>query len=434
MRDIFLVAFLLFAVFYTFKKPYIGVAAWIWIALTGPTEWAFGFSQTFRLNLTIVLVTALAYLFYRDKYKVNFSSVHFWVFLFWFWTLLATFLHDQINTDYVWIKMNEFTKVIVLYLFIVLTVRKKHELDTLIWAIVLSVSAYGAMEAVKFLLSGGGHRITGKVGILKDRNDLAVAINMCIPLIIYLLTQTKHKYLKLGLVGIIVLNAIAIVGTYSRGGFVGLAILGVAFWLKSNHKILIAVVAIMLLPVAYNYAPAEWKERQQTVETAAVEDSSFIGRLWAWKVATMIALDDPLTGGGMKANIDPLLWQTYAPYTSDFGPIYTPPVPEYLKPLAAHNIYFQVLGSSGFAGLIIFLFMLWSGFWRCWRMSVSKVESLPTWKKDLTKAISLTFIGYGVTGLNVSLAYFELVYALLAIIAVITFTDLARDDRNVVKA
>ena len=40
MRDLLLVIFLFVAIFYAFKRPYLGVAAWVWIALTAPAAWA----------------------------------------------------------------------------------------------------------------------------------------------------------------------------------------------------------------------------------------------------------------------------------------------------------------------------------------------------------------------------------------------------------
>ncbi|REL31138.1 putative O-glycosylation ligase, exosortase A system-associated [Thalassotalea euphylliae] len=414
MRDLLLVAFLLIAIYYSFKRPYVGAAAWIWIALMAPAEWAFGFSQSFRLNLTIVIVSLLAWIINKNKYKYSFSGMQFLVLLFCFWMLISTIFNLRINSELAWDKFIEFAKVIALFLFIIMTIRTKKEVDTLIWSIVLAISAYAAMEGVKFILSGGGHRIVGRSGILADRNDLAVAINMCLPLVLYLLGTTKNKNLRLGLILIAVLNVVAVMGTYSRGGFIGLSILAIAIWIKSERKVLFLMLALISLPVLYANAPAEWKERQSTIETAATEDGSFIGRIWAWKIATLIALDNPVTGGGFKATTDSLLWRTYAPITPDFGPVYTPPIPDHVRPKAAHNIYFQVLASSGFVGLIIFLFILAGTYLQSLHCSNAKIREL-TWVSELSRAISLAIIGYGITGLNVSLAYFELLYALIAI-------------------
>ncbi len=423
MRDLILVIFLFAAVYYTFKRPVVGVSAWIWIALIAPTNWTFGFSQIFRLNLSIVLVTVLSYLVWKNKPKFKFTNIHFWVLLFGFWTFISTLYSLTIDSALTWNKFNEFMKVLVLFLFITLTLKTKKDIEAFIWAIVLGLSAYAAMEAVKFVLSGGGHRIIGRAGIIADRNDLAVAINMCLPLIAYLWSITKDKWLKYALLTLIVLNVIAIIGTYSRGGFIGLSILAFAMWLKSDRKILYVAFAIIMLPVLYANAPQDWKDRQSTVETAASTDSSFIGRLWAWKIATLIALDNPLTGGGLKATSDPSLWFGYAPLTPDFGPIETPPIPLEIRPKAAHNIYFQVLANSGFIGLILFLTMLITSYLRIRKCSKNATANNIIWQSNLSKAITLSFIGYGITGLNVSLAYFELLYAFLALIVVISLYE-----------
>ncbi|GAB3036111.1 putative O-glycosylation ligase, exosortase A system-associated [Bowmanella dokdonensis] len=430
MRDLLLVGFLFLAMYYAFKRPYIGVAAWIWIALMAPAEWAFGFSQTFRLNLTIVLVTGLAYIFVTKNKKLNFNAVHFWVMMFGFWTLLSTAMNLNIDSAWVWGYWTQFVKILLLFLFITLVIRKKLHVDTLVWAIVLAISAYAAMEAVKFILSGGSHRIIGRAGIISDRNDLAVAINMCIPLVIYLIQTTEHKQLRLGLWGILVLNIISIVGTYSRGGFIGLTILAIAFWWKSKHKLILAMIAALMLPVLYANAPAEWKERQSTVSTAATEDGSFIGRLWAWKVSTLIALDNPLTGGGFGAVMDPVLWPYYAPYTPGFGPIDTPPIPDRVVPKAAHNIFMQVLGDHGFVGLLFFIMILLSMLWTNRRNKLAAKKEGATWCVKLSDALTLSMVGYAITGCNVSLAYFDLPYALTALACTISGWKIYRSSQQ----
>ncbi|GAB2929807.1 putative O-glycosylation ligase, exosortase A system-associated [Rheinheimera gaetbuli] len=422
MRDLILVAFLFVAVFYSFKRPFIGIAAWAFIALLAPANWAFGFSNDFRLNLTIVAVTFLSYLFVHKQKKLAFNGLSFWVLLFAFWTLISSF--DAVDKAYAIGYWNQFIKVLLLYFFITLVLTKKLHVDTLIWAIVLAISSYAAMEAVKVVLSAGGHMVKGRSGALLDRNDFAVAVNMCLPLILYLIYVSKHHYLKLGLWGLFIGNIIAIVGTGSRGGFIGLAILALAFWWKSKRKILWLLLAVLVLPTAYQFTPEDWRERQSTIQTATTEDASFIGRLWAWKISVMIARDNPLTGGGFKAVTEPVLWYSYAPYTPYFGPIETPPIPKTLAPKAAHNIYMQVLGDHGIAGLFIFGMILLGMLRLNRRNRILALKHNQQWCVQLSNAITLSLIGYGVTGNNVSLAYFDLLYAIGGIIAVISIRQL----------
>jgi hypothetical protein len=42
------------------------------------------------------------------------------------------------------------------------------------------------------------------------------------------------------------------------------------------------------------------------------------------------------------------------------------------------------------------------------------------WYQQLASAFTLSLLGYGITGANVSLAYFDLLYAVLGLIAVMT--------------
>ena len=422
MRDLILVLFLFVAVFYCFKRPFIGIAAWAWIALMAPANWAFGFSNDFRLNLTIVVVTVLSYLFAHKQKKFVFNSLSFWVMAFAFWTLISSF--DAVNQDYALGYWNQFIKVLLFYFFVTLVLTKKLHIDTLIWAIVLAISSYAAMEAIKVVLSAGGHQVKGRSGALQDRNDFAVAVNMCIPLILYLIYVTKHHYLKLGLWGLFFGNIVAIVGTGSRGGFIGLSILAIAFWWHSKRKVLWLLLAALVLPTAYQYTPQEWRERQSTIQTASTDDASFIGRLWAWKISVMIARDNPLTGGGFKAVTEPIIWYSYAPFTPYFGPIETPPIPDSIAPKAAHNIYLQVLGDHGYVGLFIFGMILLGMLLLNRRNRKLALKHKQMWCVKLSDAITLSLVGYGVTGNNVSLAYFDLLYAIAGIVTVIAARQL----------
>ncbi|MEQ8264476.1 putative O-glycosylation ligase, exosortase A system-associated [Pseudohaliea sp.] len=420
MRDLLIVGFLLYACFFALRRPYLGVAGWIWIALAAPTEWVFGFSQNFRPNLTIVLVTAVAFLFSRGGPGVRFNGLFGLVLFFCGWTLLSTIGHESFDGLWVWDAWVRFVKIVLLFIFVVLTVRTRLQVDTVVWAIVLAVSSYAAMEGVKFLLSGGGHRIQGMAGIIEDRNHLAVAINMCLPLVVYLIGVTHHRALRFGLWLLVVLNIVAVVGTYSRGGFIGLAILGFAVWLASRHKLVIALAAMLLLPVAYQFAPEDWKSRQSTIASAAAEDSSFIGRLWAWKISVMIANENPIIGGGFGAVTDPVLWARHAPATPSFGPIETPPIPQGLSPKAAHNIFLQVLGDHGWVGLFLFLSVLGLCFFVNLRNVRAARAAEVVWFRQLASAINLALVGYGITGANVSLAYFDLLYTLIGLVVVMT--------------
>jgi probable O-glycosylation ligase (exosortase A-associated) len=422
MRDIALLFFFIIAIYYAFKRPYLGVAAWIWIALTAPAKWAYGFSNSLRLNLSIVAITCLAYLFVKHEGKIRINSIGILVFLFGLATLLSTVNNQSIVPEYVWTNWQQLLKILFLFFFVTMTITKRLHVDTVIWAIVLSISSYAAMEAVKFIISGGSYRIVGVSGIIADRNDLAVAINMCIPLLLYLIKVTKHKGLKKGLKVLVAMNILSIVGTYSRAGFIGLTILALAFYVKSNRKVLIGILAAIIIPVLLVNAPQEWKDRQSTVATASEKDGSFIGRLWAWKISILVANDNPYTGAGFGSTQMPNIWHFYAPSTQFYNfPVETGQIPEWVIPKAAHSIYFQVLGDHGYLGLLIFGLILWQSLMLNFKNKKLALAQNNEEYFHLSNNITLALVGFCVTGASVSLAYFDLFYALIGLVCAVNF-------------
>ena len=94
-------------------------------------------------------------------------------------------------------------------------------------------------------------------------------------------------------------------------------------------------------------------------------------------------------------------------------------VPKAEAARAAHSIYFEVLGETGFVGLGIFLVLLVASFRTAsnvLRMTRDRPEL--AWARSLAAMIQVSFIGYAVTGAFLSLGFFDLYYALVAVITV----------------
>lgn len=88
-------------------------------------------------------------------------------------------------------------------------------------------------------------------------------------------------------------------------------------------------------------------------------------------------------------------------------------------PIAAHSIYFQVLGNHGFVGLFIFL-CLWLLTYRYAGWLNKNAVSIPQarWAADLGGMIQVALIGYAVGGAFLSLAYFDLPYYMMVMVVI----------------
>ncbi|MDC0609955.1 putative O-glycosylation ligase, exosortase A system-associated [Vibrio sp.] len=416
MREVvFLLAFLVLFVL-SFRRPFVAVSLWLWSGLFVPIYWLYGgFASSISYNSLFAFSAMAGYFIYKKKPDFKITALFLVVILLFIHTTITSFT-ALVYPTVVWMSWENFAKGILLFLFISLIIRKQHHFNLVLWGVVLSIGFIGFVEGLKFIASGGGHHIKGPDGnILSDNNHMAVAMCMTLPFIIYLISETEEKLLKWGLKIMLIICTLAILGTFSRGGLIGLVMILGYFWINSKHKFKALLAAMLIAVIAYNYLPTSWYKRMDTIDTA-MEDGSFTTRVNSWKIHTLMALDRPLIGGGFKGPQVSYVWTRLATKIDMFDFIPTPPPGD--KGWAAHSIYFEMLGDQGFPGIFFFLSCIFLSF----RKLVSiekyyrKLKEDDAWQSRLAKMFKVSIVAYCVAGAAVSLAYLEMFYSVLALV------------------
>jgi probable O-glycosylation ligase (exosortase A-associated) len=206
---------------------------------------------------------------------------------------------------------------------------------------------------------------------------------------------------------VIVLSIMAIVGTYSRGGFVGLVVVGIAFLMTARRKLAAVLMAATLALGIASVAPPDWVARISGIQEFRT-DSSSLSRLTAWQTSWNLAVDRPLIGGGFSAIEQPntyVKYRTRADTTSSDG-------------RAAHSIYFQLLGDHGFVTLFVYLGMIIAGMYNLVRVQAltRDVQSL-AWANLLSRMLSVSFAGFLTAGAFLSMAYYDAFLCILGLTA-----------------
>jgi probable O-glycosylation ligase (exosortase A-associated) len=422
MRDAFLLAVLPFLLYAMARRPFVGLGLWIWTALFYPNGWVYGAASVIRFNLLFAGVTAFSYFVMKDKPKFVLGRTGFLVLLFFMWTTASTLMGVG-RPDLAWDIWDRFMKVVLLFVFVLMIVKDKLHFDFFLACVVLSVGFYADLEALKYLASGGGHKIEGIFGhVLADRNELSVAFVMILPICAYLLRQygKQSKVIQVALLGTIALTVTAIIGTQSRGGFIALLALGAYFFIKSDHKMLVtAMLAVLVLGLS-QVVTHEWIERINTID-AADKDASFMGRVVAWKLSLILATHNPFFGGGFKGLEYFPVWSSLSQEFSSFPWFYTgAALPDPDKARAAHSIYFQVLGDHGFFGLGIYLSILLGAFFKARRVvRLARIHPVPEWIGRAAITLQLSLFAFCVGGAALSFAYFDLTFAAIGLLIVL---------------
>jgi probable O-glycosylation ligase (exosortase A-associated) len=234
-----------------------------------------------------------------------------------------------------------------------------------------------------------------------------MAMLMMLPFFIYLYRYSKERIARIGFAVFGALVLLGVMASASRGAVIGLAVLTMMVIMQGRRKLLGLLAVAAVGTAVVTFAPTQWLDRMDTIQRAD-EDSSFMGRVASWKMHIIVALNRPLTGGGFSSLEDPLV---YRRFVGEFGSLdfipSTPPV----GVLAAHSIYFEVLGDTGVIGLFLFLGVLMAWFVNL-RQIKRTTRGRPSlvWAYDLASAFERSLVVYGVSGAALSAAYFENVY------------------------
>lgn len=419
MRDIPLVLGVIAMLPMILMRPHLGVLAWCWTALLVPNIYVFGFASGIRYNLWIAVVTLAAWLLSKERKRVPVNATTVLLGIFLIWGTISTLLTKDPSPATTWVEWDKFIKIIALALIITVLIRTELRIRSLLFAIALSMGFHAVDESTKYILSGGGHKIWGPGrSIIGDNNQFALAIIMVIPILIYLYARSRNIWVRIGLAAAILLQVISVIGTGSRGGLIGIVALGGWILLTTKRKLKYLLIALVLGSVALSLAPERWYARMGTIESAR-QDDSFMGRVIAWKINLLAAMDHPLVGVGFRSTQDIVVWLHYADDFAKLDFIPTDPPPRTFT-RAAHSIYFQVLGDMGFVGLGLYLALLFVA-WRNASKAIVRTRDRPElkWMTDLARMLQYSLIPYLVSGAALNMAYFDLSYAIIGLLAVL---------------
>jgi probable O-glycosylation ligase (exosortase A-associated) len=250
---------------------------------------------------------------------------------------------------------------------------------------------------------GGGvaHVYGPPESFLEENNGMGLALIMMVPLMRYLQLDAQQRWLRMALGGAMLMTTFAILGTQSRGAFLGVIAMGAFMILKSPSRWKAVLPVMVIAPLLFVFMPSSWHERMGTIQTYD-QDASALGRINSWWFAFRLAQDRPLVGGGFNTFSD-RLFRVYAPNPTDVHD--------------AHSIYFEVLGEQGFVGLALYLMIGWAVAMSCRRIAaLTDKRADLLWARNLGAMALVSMVGFAVSGAFLGLSYFDLPWNLVLII------------------
>ncbi len=412
MRDMVMAGLVVLMIGLCLRNAFAAYMFWGWAGLAALQTFMYGFMIEFQFVQLFAVVALLVLVLGRggdtQLLRGGGNAVVVVFVLFGLHALVAaTFSYPGIPRN--WEICLDLLKTLLFCLLMPLLVTNRLRVHAMMLMLALGFSLHSVTEGLKFLASGGAHVSDGNARF-GDRNHFAVLVVMTIPLLLYLYNYSRNWVLRWVVLACAGISAVAVISTYSRAGLVTLLAMGLWLLLRGRRKIFSLVLVAITAVVVVSIAPENWVQRMETIKSAT-EDQSFVGRLQGWQRSSAIAVANPINGGGFRAVQTLSVFEQFRNDRGFLGFIDTPDQPH---PVAAHSIYFEVLGDTGFIGLVLFLLIMFSPFVMLSRVKrlAKQIGPSALWASDLASMLTLSMVAYLVGGASISVAYFELPYVL----------------------
>lgn len=411
MRDYIVLTIVFLSAALAILSPYYGILVWSWLAYFNPHRYAWGIARTFPVAIIVAIPTLIATPFAPKNHRI-FVRETFLLLALWSWFAFTTYYISTVPLFYGHAQearshLEDVSKILLMTVVTILLVNSRQKLRTFIMVIIASFGFRALIAALFFLKTGGHFKIWGPDGtFLGDNNDFALGLNMTIPMFFFMARAEASKWLRISLRILMAAVVISVIGTFSRGGLVGLAVVAMLLLVKSRQKVLAVVLLSIGLWGVVLLTSTEWKDRMSSFSQGNIDESAE-SRLIAWRAGWKFAKDYPLTGGGFNLYADntafsPYIEDAYRYRYGQHGP---------------HSIYIQMLEEQGFVGLALFLALLGACYasMRRLRRRAQQAASL-SWAVPYANMFEVSILVFMANGATLGRAYFDLFYQIVACI------------------
>ena len=408
LRNLLVLSILVPGICLALGNRFIALLLYLWFALFRPQEWVYWDLSSLRLSLVlgfILVVPSLAtgvmpYL----SHPVSVGGI-----VFLFSALLAQLNAYSPATSWFW--LNFFFRLLLVCLLTTAIVGDSKKFRWTLAVVAGSLGFHSAKAGLVSLLGGGVRFLDGLAGAFGDNNGYAVAMAMVAPLLFATSQNLDNKWLRRGFLVAAPLSGFAVIGTFSRGGFLAAATAGMTLVVLQRRKARALLLAVLVaVPVGMFMASQEgYFDRMQTIRMYGQEnEESALSRLYFWQLAVAMAVDHPLGVGLFNFEA---AYDRYDTTGGAFG-----------SHRSVHSSHFQVLAETGVVGFVAFEGLMLYAFWcarRIRRRSLTPNLDPADARLFMTAANGLiaAFAAFFVGGAFVAMALNDLTWILLALLA-----------------
>ncbi|MCC7191298.1 MAG: O-antigen ligase family protein [Phycisphaeraceae bacterium] len=319
------------------------------------------------------------------------------------------------GSAYAWEALIIQTKIGIMALVTLTVVREPKHVKTLAWVILLSVG-YLAYNFNNYYVFSNWNIIVSRGFGGIDNNGVAMTMVASAPLAFFLGIHSRKWWIK-GLCFFALACMIhVILFSFSRGGMLGLCIVGASLFTVAlatlPKKGVTIAIGIVMVAITLRLAGVEVRERFfSTFVNAEVRDKSAASRFDTWRAAYNCMKDHPI-GVGPRA---------FGRYATEYG---------LGEGKSVHNLFLQTGADYGVAGMIGLAIFYFSSAWQAIKLSIHPTARRLGWPRYYGSMVSISLIGFLTCSQFIGLESVEIAF----MVSLLGLTTAAFVDREAVSA
>lgn len=341
---------------------------------------------------------------------------------------LASILYSPVP-DRAWIRLTDYIKDGMIAVIVVILLQRSKALRGALWTMLLAGIFLGSLSVFQYVTDSfdnnfggfalsGLHQIVGDQdeyrvgGPLGDPNYFAQIMVVLIPIALERFLHEKKIVLKLIALLAFVLSVLCVILSYSRGGFLAMAVVLVMFFLlypPRANQIPIIIISVLILVL---FIPPSYMDRILTLgdllrpstRSLRVEELSFRGRLSENLAAWEMIRTNPVFGVGLNS---------YSFLFGEYAQIHG--IALEAEEREPHNLYLEVLAETGIFGFILFIALLSGAIRIIYSVWKKFLEMRQTNNAGLVAGLGLGLMGYLTSSLFIHGAFARYMYLLLGL-------------------
>jgi probable O-glycosylation ligase (exosortase A-associated) len=295
-----------------------------------------------------------------------------------------------------------YLKAFLVFWLLGVTLLTVDRIKLMAWTMSLAAIPIAATAVLNY--AGGvvdeGRVVGYRSGIAENPNDLALTLNIILPLSVAAALTARSMMGRLIAAAVVLVNIAGVIVTFSRGGFVTLLVvlLLVTITFFRRQALLASAALVVLIGAALPFLPEGYLDRLSTITAVESDSTGSAQERWRDTVAAAeYAVHHPIIGAGIGQDILAL--------NEVRGTTWLP----------VHNVYLQYAVDLGWLGAGLFIAVMVTATRRAGRVARDGWSDADPSRRELSRyaaAVRVSLLGFAVAGLFHPVAYYFYFYYL----------------------